>query len=106
MKQLITSYVGIGLMFNLASVFAVTATLRTSQPLNVVSPKHLPSKLRPLICPSWGCGPAPIKPIPISLFLRICPSWGCGTPPWLVPIKLEITCQGSINGESDVDCLD
>ena len=107
MKIVISFFVGIVLMLNLASVFAATASLQTAQARIVVGKKHLPTKSRPINCPSWGCRPAPIKSIPISLSPRICPSWGCGTPTFsLVPIKLDIACQGSINGNSDMDCVD
>jgi len=106
MKKKISFFVGIGLFLSMASVYAA-ASLQTAQPKKVVSQKNVPTKLRPIICPSWGCGPAPIKSISISLFPRICPSWGCGTPPFsLVPVKLDIACSGSINGESDADCTD
>jgi len=107
MKIVISFFVGIVLMLNLASVFAATASLQTAQARIVVGKKHVPTKPRSVNCPSWGCALTPIKPTPISLSPRICPSWGCGTPPFsLVPIKLDIACQGSINGNSDMDCVD
>jgi hypothetical protein len=106
MKIVISFFVGMVLMLNLAPVYAAPANLATSQAKNVVSQKRLPIN-RAKVCPSWGCGPVPIKSTPISLFPRICPSWGCSTPPFsLVPIKLDIACQGSINGNPDVDCMD
>jgi hypothetical protein len=107
MKKVISFFVGIGLFLSTTSVYAATASLQTSQARIVVGKKYVPTKLRPIVCPSWGCGPAPIKSIPISLFPRICPSWGCGTPPFsLVPVKLDIACQGFINSDADADCAE
>lgn len=69
----------------MAPVYAATAGLQISQLKKVDSQKHVPTKRRAIICPSWGCGTPPFR---------------------LVPVKLEITCQGTINADYDADCTD
>jgi hypothetical protein len=84
MKNLIAIYF---LFLSSAPVFAV----HIGKPVAISNTPLSRPQLPPTICPSWGCGAPPFKPIqpiPVKIDVPACPSWGCGAPP-LQPISLE-----------------